>query len=116
MTVHGCGQFGVGGLNSGYVGAGGKGADLETAVPVMEEQLFQGSRVDVAVRSGRHCNDITDSLLPGQQVGMMLHMADEDDRAFLRRTMEALALPLGQLQAHQPLQLVDRAGCAVAAE
>ncbi|MNI22162.1 hypothetical protein D3C73_757130 [compost metagenome] len=116
VAVHDGGELIVRSADARHVGTGGEGADLKAAAVVEAEQLLERCRIAVAVRSGGDGYHFADAFLPGQQVGVMLHMADEDHRAFLRDAAEALALPFRQHQPHQPLQLVDRTGCAVAAE
>ncbi|MNC32602.1 hypothetical protein D3C75_809640 [compost metagenome] len=116
VAVHGGSELVIGGLESCNVGAGREGADLEAAVPVEHQQTFQLPQISSSVRSGRHGYDIADALLPGQQIGVMLHVADKNNGAFLRDAHIIFPQPFRKFQAHQPLQLIDCAGGAVAAE
>ncbi|MNL47307.1 hypothetical protein D3C87_1700890 [compost metagenome] len=84
VAVHGSGEPVIGGMDACNIGAGREGTDFEAAVPVEYQQALQLLQISSSVRSGRDGNYIADAFLPGQQIGVMLHVADKNNRAFLR--------------------------------
>ncbi|MNV56540.1 hypothetical protein D3C71_1488310 [compost metagenome] len=114
VAVHDGGQLSVRRLDAGHVRACGEGADLEPPSPVSLQCGVQLPGVRGAAVAGRQDDHFADRLLPGQQIGMMLHMGDEDNRPLFRR-QNGRAQPLGQPEPEQALELVDRSRRAVAA-
>ena len=85
-----------------------------------DELGLEGGEVDVAVGVLGDDDDVRDRLAPRQLVRMVLEGADEDHWALLRRDVRGEPVVVVERrrepQSEDADQLVDRAGCARAAE
>ena len=114
VAVHDLGHLVVGGVDAGDVGAGGERADLQVAVLVALQDLFQVVEVGEAVAAAADDLDAAVALVPGGVVGVVLHVGDDDQRFFPAAARQLAAILVGDAQPQQALQLVDDRGHAEA--
>ena len=112
VLVHDPRQSVIGRFKARHIGASGKRPHLDLPLAVPVEQPLQVLRVNAPVGPWGNADHFADRFPPGNMVGVVLHMRDEDDRAVpLGHRGQGRRPPAPRhFQSQQTLQLVHRAG------